>query len=162
MRIATSEPDWIDRYVAFARDAQARLRARGLRQWVPAAHDAHRPQVDLLVAAGELFAVLDGTEPIAFFALRDASGWWPPLERPVRYVSGIVVSRAARGRGVGGTIVEWCIERARSSGAVALRLDCHDGNAWLCEYYERFGFVARDRVEQHPGYVGRLYELPLR
>jgi GNAT superfamily N-acetyltransferase len=70
----------------------------------------------------------------------------------------MVLAAGARGRGVGGTIIEWCANEAVRLGRQFLRLDCHSGNPWLCAYYERHGFQLVDRVQQHPGYVGCLYQ----
>lgn len=109
--------------------------------------------------AGTLYSVIAET-PLGFFALeRDPSPWWPKGDVGALYLSAIVVAPAARGLGVGGRIVEWCSERAVGARLQALRLDCHASNAWLRAYYEGFGFVQKEIVEQHPGYFGCLYEL---
>ena len=57
------------------------------------------------------------------------------------YLAGMVVAPSARGRGVGGFIIEWCLFEARRRGCQWVRLDCHAGNPWLCAYYEAQGFV---------------------
>jgi hypothetical protein len=41
----------LSRYVEIAREAQARLRARNLTQWVPAAHDDYRSTVEQQLAS---------------------------------------------------------------------------------------------------------------
>jgi GNAT superfamily N-acetyltransferase len=159
MRIEPAQADEMVDYVAFAEAAQSMLRARGLAQWVPAAHSEYRSTIEAQQAGGSLFGVYDGSTPVAFFVATTArSSWWPPDDVAALYLSGIVVGRAARGRGVGRAIVAWAIARAEALDVSAVRLDCHRGSHWLCRYYEGLGFVLRGYVEQHPGYEGCLYE----
>lgn len=42
-----------------------------------------------------------------------------------------------------------------------MRLDCHAVFPWLGADYEARGVNLQGRVEQHPGYVGCLYERPV-
>jgi GNAT superfamily N-acetyltransferase len=151
--------DDLPTHVAFAREAQAFLRDRGLAQWVPAAHPPHLPRLAQQVDRGELLRLdLDGV-PVAFFALsQDASEWWPADGVRAAYVSGIVVDRARRGMGLGGIVLRRARDWARRYECVALRLDCHAGNDWLCPHDRERGFVDVGRVPQHPGYVGVLFE----
>jgi GNAT superfamily N-acetyltransferase len=159
MRIEPARTDDIAVYVVFAEAAQAMLRARGLAQWVPAAHAEYRGAIETLQAAGSLFGVFEGATPLAFFVVTNTpSPWWPPDAQRAVYLSGIVVSRAAHGRALGHMIVAWTIARAEAFGARAVRLDCHRGNEWLRRYYEDLGFVLCGVIEQHPGYDGCLYE----
>ncbi len=65
---------------------------------------------------------------------------------PALYLAGTVVGR------------RWCLAEADRRGCRLVRLDCHAANEWLCRYYESHGFVLPGRVEQHPGYVGCLYQ----
>ena len=154
MRIEPARSDDIAVYVRFAEAAQAMLRERGLAQWVPAAHADYRRTIETQQASGSLFGAYDETGPLAFFVVTDTpSAWWPRDAVHAAYLSGIVVSDAARGRSVGHAIVAWAMARAE-----VVRLDCHHGNDWLRNYYENLGFVLRGIVEQHPGYDGCLYE----
>jgi GNAT superfamily N-acetyltransferase len=154
MRIEPARADDVAVYVGFAEAAQAMLRARGLTQWVPAAHADYRRAVEAQQAGGSLHGVYDDSGPLAFFVVTDTpSPWWPHDGVHALYLSGIVVSHAARGRALGHAIVAWTMARAE-----AVRLDCHHGNSWLRTYYENLGFVLRGIVEQHPGYDGCLYE----
>lgn len=146
-------------YVAMATAAQAWLRERGLGQYVPAAHAHQSAAILERVAAGTLYAVIDGDQPVGFFSLDSSSPWWPTDGVSALYLAGMVVDRGAKGRGVGDLIIDWCASVARRRGRGHLRLDCHAGNAWLCAYYERHSFRCRGQVEQHPGYEGRLYQL---
>ena len=160
MGVRTANPDDIALYVELGRAAQAWLSARGLGQYVPAAHDEYAAAIRARVGAGTLFVVEKGGAPAGFFSLDTApSPWWPADGEPAMYLAGMVVARQARGRGVGSHIIRWCVAEAFHRGCRFVRLDCHAGNPWLCRYYERHGFELRGRVEQHPGYDGCLYQL---
>jgi GNAT superfamily N-acetyltransferase len=149
----------VSAYVAYGRAAQAWLRSRGLGQYVPAAHDEYAASVRARAEAGTLFAVWHGGEPVGFFNLDPTpSPWWPADGAPALYLAGMVVSPWARGQGVGGFIIRWCVAEAAQRGCRFVRLDCHAGNTWLCRYYEGHGFALQGRVEQHPGYEGCLYQ----
>jgi GNAT superfamily N-acetyltransferase len=146
-------------YVAFAVAAQDRLRERGLGQYVPAAHPEYAASIRCRVADGSLFKACSDGESTAFFSLEEArSPWWPADGVPALYLAGMVVSPVWKGRGVGGVVIDWCAGQARRRGCRAVRLDCHAGNPWLCRYYESHGFRLQGRIEQHPGYVGCLYQ----
>src|SRR5215831_6086332 len=96
-------------YVDLGRAAQAWLWTRGLEQYVPAAHDEYADVLQARAEAGTLYAVWDGGAAVAFFSLDPApSPWWPADGEPALYLGGMVVSRQARGRGVGSHIIRWC------------------------------------------------------
>ncbi|HTO53160.1 MAG TPA: GNAT family N-acetyltransferase [Myxococcota bacterium] len=150
----------LEGYVSQARAAQAWLRARGLAQYVPAAHPEYAAAIRERVANGTLFALSDAERTSAWFSLDPApSPWWPADGARASYLAGIVVSGDARGRGIGREIVRWSAAEAGRRGCALLRLDCHSGNRWLCAYYESLGFALQGEVEQHPGYFGCLYQL---
>jgi protein-tyrosine phosphatase len=149
----------IPKYVELAQAAQAFIHSKGLAQWVPAAHTAFLPKIAAKVEKGSLHKVSDGNDAFAFFDFSfDPSEWWSRRAGMAGYISGIVVARASRGRGVGRFILERAEAKVRDGGAHYLRLDCHAENRWLCEYYRSKGFTEVERVAQHPGYVGVLYQ----
>ena len=149
-------------YVAFATASQEWLRARGLGQYVPAAHSDYAITMVARVTAGSLMVVESGGEPAGFFSLEVApSPWWPRDDVPALYLAGMVVAPAFRGHSVGAAILSWCRKQAAERGCRAVRLDCHAGNPWLCRYYEGHGFELRGWIEQYPGYDGCLYEAPI-
>ncbi len=162
MTIVTAHASDLTRYVEIAREAQAHLRALGLSQWVPAAHDDYRLTLEQQLARGDVHKVLLGGAPIAFFvATTVPTRLWQPTTHQALYLSGIVVSRAATGKNIGSRIIVWCRERALRERVASIRIDCHADNAWLCRYYSNAGFVERARFEQYPGYIGAFFEMSL-
>jgi GNAT superfamily N-acetyltransferase len=159
MEIRRARSEDVGTYVALGWVAQAMLRSRGLEQYVPAAHDEYAAAIRSKVESGTLYAVWDGGTAVGFFSLDPVpSPWWPADGEPALYLAGMVVSPQTHGRGVGGFILEWSLAEASRRACRFVRLDCHAGNPWLCRYYEAHGFILRGRVEQHPGYVGCLYQ----
>jgi GNAT superfamily N-acetyltransferase len=157
VRIATQTD--IPKYVELAQAAQVFIHSKGLAQWVPAAHAAFLPRIAAKVDKCSLHKVSDGNDAIAFFDFSfDPSEWWSRRAGMAGYISGIVVARTSRGRGVGSFILEWAEAKVRDGRAHYLRLDCHAENSWLCEYYRSKGFTEVERVEQHPGYIGALFQ----
>lgn len=160
MNVRLASSDDVGTYIAFSRTAQAAIRARGLKQYVPAAHDEYASAIRARAESGTLYVVEDGGAAAAFFGFDTApSQWWPADGVPAAYLAGIVVGESARGRGVGGFVIRWCAAEAGRRGRRFVRLDCHAGNPWLCRYYEQHGFVLQERIEMHPGYHGCLYQL---
>jgi GNAT superfamily N-acetyltransferase len=62
----------------------------------------------------------------------------------------LVVDPDARGRGVGEALVEWCVERARTSGVRSLRLSTQTGMASAGRLYLRLGFVRTPERDWSP------------
>jgi GNAT superfamily N-acetyltransferase len=159
MEVQLASASDIPTYTEFARAAQAWLQSRGLAQFVPAGHDGYSAAIRLRVDAGSLHLVRDGAAVLAFFdSDRSPSPWWPDDDDAALYLSGMVVGEAARGRGVGDFILEWCVAETIRLGCPYVRLDCHADNTRLRRYYEARSFECQGRVEQHPGYYGCLYQ----
>jgi len=159
MRFRGAVTSDLDRYFGYATVVQQRLADRGLTQFVPAAHAEYHDSIARQVEDGELFVVEMGGVPAAFFRFTtEPSEWWAADTDSACYLSGIVVAEAFQGNRIGERIIEWAASRSRVHGRALLRLDCHAGNPWLCNYYENLGFHLTGTVLQHPGYRGCLYE----
>jgi ribosomal protein S18 acetylase RimI-like enzyme len=63
----------------------------------------------------------------------------------------LAVHPDARGRGIGRTLVEACVERARASGKAALGLHTSEMMAVAQGMYERMGFVRVPELDFHFG-----------
>jgi hypothetical protein len=78
MEVQRAAVEDVSTYTAMARVAQAWLRARGLGQYVPAAHDEYASAIRLRAESGTLYAARDGDTSVGFFSLDPApSPWWP-------------------------------------------------------------------------------------
>ena len=75
----------------------------------------------------------------------------------------LVVDPAARGRGVGRALVDWCVRRAERDGARVLRLSTQSAMTAAGRLYERLGFVRTPDLDWSPEPGVRLitYELVL-
>jgi GNAT superfamily N-acetyltransferase len=60
------------------------------------------------------------------------------------------VAPAARGRGVGAALVDWCIDRARSAGLTRLVICSKDSMRAAHQIYQRRGFVRRPELDWSP------------
>jgi GNAT superfamily N-acetyltransferase len=91
--------------------------------------------------------------------------YFTPAERPL-YLTGMAVSVAHQGQGLGRQALEDAISIARAWPADAIRLDAYDAKAGAGPFYARCGFQERGRVvyrgdplvyyEMLPGETGRV------
>ena len=87
---------------------------------------------------------------------------WGEDDTPAVYVHGLMVHRAAAGRGLGALMLEWAAERGRAGGVTVLRLDCVESNTELRAFYRRQGFREVGRRDfEGPWYSATLLEKPL-
>jgi aryl-alcohol dehydrogenase-like predicted oxidoreductase/ribosomal protein S18 acetylase RimI-like enzyme len=164
LAVRPSRPDELPAYLACSRDAQQRLRAKGLAQYLPAAHPEFADEMRQRVTHGTLMTAWSGGQPVGFFNwASEAPAMWTAVQglTSAWYIAGMVVAPAARGREVGPRILRWCLADARRRRAAAVRLDCHASNAWLRGFYESHGFRACGIVETYPGYEVCLFEQPV-
>jgi GNAT superfamily N-acetyltransferase len=75
----------------------------------------------------------------------------------------LVVDPAARGRGVGQALVDWCAAHARSQGVRVLRLSTQREMTAAGRLYQRLGFVRTPDLDwvPEPGIALITYELVL-
>jgi ribosomal protein S18 acetylase RimI-like enzyme len=115
------------------------LRAKGVRQWVralPPEEFAARQ------ARGELFAArlegrLAGIVTLAFEEDHD----WAEVVGPARnwWLKTLAISRACRGRNLGGQVMQACEAHLRQAGAREVWLECIEAG-FLPDYYARLGY----------------------
>jgi aryl-alcohol dehydrogenase-like predicted oxidoreductase/GNAT superfamily N-acetyltransferase len=161
LAVRPAKRDELPLYLDFSREAQRRLRAKGLAQFLPAAHAEFADDMRQRLTRGSLLSAWSGGQLVGFFNWEtERPGMWNAVpENPLAcYVAGMVVAPTARGRLVGPRILRWCLADARRRQAAAVRLDCHAENAWLRGFYETLGFRARGVVETYPGYRVCLFE----
>ena len=121
---------------------------------------AHRAeQAELLVAVDRSSHELLGT---VTFCL--AGSPYAEISRPGEAeFRMLAVPPDARGKGVGHTLVRWCIDRARESGCTALLLSSLDRMHTAHRLYQRMGFVRTPERDwsPEPGITLLAYELDL-
>jgi GNAT superfamily N-acetyltransferase len=110
-----------------------------------AAHRAER--AELLVAVDRASHELLGT---VTFCL--AGSAYAEISRPGEAeFRMLAVPPDSRGRGVGHTLVRWCIDRAREAGCTSLLLSSLDRMDTAHRLYERMGFVRAPQRDWSPG-----------
>jgi len=93
----------------------------------------------------------DGRRVLTVLRLATKKPWaidatyFTPVKRPL-YVTGMTVSVAAQGQGLGRRAMEDARRVAKTWPADAIRLDAYDATAGAGMFYERCGFTERGRV----------------
>lgn len=109
------------------------------------AADQRSAEADLVVAVGPSGELL-GT---VTFAL--AGSPWAEVSHPGEAeFRMLAVAPEARGRGVGSTLVQWCVDRAREQGCTALALCSLPAMRTAHRIYERMGFVRAPERDWQP------------
>jgi GNAT superfamily N-acetyltransferase len=165
LRVVAAERVDLERYVDLLEELADWLETRGITQWPRGrvrrssayfADSIARQEVQLAFVGNELAGTLR-------FLMNDPIVWPEFTEPDAVYVYNLGVRRAWAGRELGGRLLDWAEHRAAGLGRRFVRLDCVPGNAFLRDYYERKGFIARGDVDaQYPDPVGlqrlRRYE----
>src|SRR5690349_3464566 len=113
MQVRLARLEDIATYAAFGCAAQTWLSARGLKQYVPAAHEEYAASIRAKVESHTLYAVWEDDTAVGFFSLdEEPSPWWPANGERALYLAGMVVGPQAHGRGVGSFIITWCLAEA--------------------------------------------------
>ena len=71
--------------------------------------------------------------------------YFTPVKRPL-YLTGMAVSVARQGQGLGKLAIEDALAVARAWPTDAIRLDAYDGDAGAGSFYDKCGFRERGRV----------------
>ena len=71
--------------------------------------------------------------------------YFTPVKRPL-YLTGMAISVARQGEGLGRLAIEDAITTARAGPAQAIRLDAYDAEAGAGKFYAKCGFEERGRV----------------
>ena len=117
-------------------------------QWGSRRFSAAAHRVEMLagrIEEGGLFLAESAGVPVGALVIGEALDYVPPADRPEVYVRGLVSPPVRGARGVGGRLLALAEQRAKSSGAQQVRVDCFAGNdGRLVAYYERQGFSRSD------------------
>ena len=78
--------------------------------------------------------------------------WSLPLSRgDYMIIHGLAVDPDCHGQGIGGFLVQYCLDFAKSNGYKAIRLDVVPGNFPAMRLYERYGFCRTDEADLERG-----------
>lgn len=140
-------------------EASEWLASRGLDQWQ---FPPRRDRVESSILAGECFvAELEG-QVVATITVDDHADaeFWLPEDSPetALYVHRLAIRRAAAGRELGTTMLEWACARAYQAGKAWLRLDAWRSNAGLLDYYRARGWDHVRTVELSHRKSGALFQ----
>lgn len=121
--------------------------------------------------AGEQYICLDGDAIVGAFVLNDdpkgnyqKAHWQKPLpDGAYMVLHTLAIDPACQRRGLGSEIVRYCVERAKSGGYKALRVDLVPENTPARRLYEKNGFACAGDEDLERGIDGipvfSLFEL---
>jgi ribosomal protein S18 acetylase RimI-like enzyme len=114
------------------------------------------------VAKGEFFIVENRIQQIlGMFRLSSSDVmYWGENTNNAAYVHSLTVKPEFSGAGIGKMVLKRIEEKLVNDSIELLRLDCNAGNAWLCNYYEKQGFIKVGK-KQMPHSLNNLYEKQL-
>ena len=102
-----------------------------------------------------LYALFDGAQPIAAFALCPENGGesavrWPCPAARAYYIDRLGVSPARAGQGIGARMLQQAQTLARAAGADSLRLFVAEYNLPAIRLYEKCGFARAEGIYPEP------------
>ena len=123
------------------------LASRGINQW--RVDGFPRELIAADISRGEVYIARSERRAVGTFTLMWSDElFWPGAAEAAGYIHRIAVRRDTRGLGI--VLIKFAERATATTGRKLLRLDCFSGNAVLCNYYERAGFVRRADIEIDP------------
>jgi GNAT superfamily N-acetyltransferase len=134
----------IDDVLDVLNEAARWLASRGINQW--RVDGFTRELIAGDIARGEVYVAKRDRRAAGTFTLQWSDElFWPGAAEEAGYIHRIAVRRDARGLGI--ELLKFAERITAEMDRKLLRLDCFAGNAALCSYYERAGFVRVADVE---------------
>lgn len=145
------------------------LASLGSDQWSTPPHrgvtDNPERGVDAAIERGEVFVLRDDSHILATMTVDDYADpeFWTPEDNPADalYVHRMIVKRSASGANLGGLMLDFAADLARSAGKTWLRLDAWRSNLALQRYYLHKGFTHVRTVELAHRGSGALFQREL-
>jgi GNAT superfamily N-acetyltransferase len=134
----------IDDVLDVLNEAARWLASRGINQW--RVDGFTRELIAGDISRGEVYVAKRDRRAAGTFTLQSSGElFWPGAAEEAGYIHRIAVRRDARGLGT--ELLKFAERITAEMDRKLLRLDCFAGNAALCSYYERAGFVRVADVE---------------
>ncbi|GAA2383479.1 hypothetical protein GCM10010420_01920 [Streptomyces glaucosporus] len=145
---------------ALLTEASEWLASRGIDQWQ---FPPHRDRIRKAIRHGECFLAVDEEgRPVGTITVDDYADpeFWTEADDPdsALYVHRMATSRAAAGKNLGATMLDWAAKRAAQQGKAWLRLDAWKTNPELHRYYESQGFTLVRMVDLEHRRSGALFQ----
>jgi len=161
--IRSGEPGDVEILLGFFDDAVAWLVERGSAgQWgtEPWSRVPRRVEVVGGMAAepGLRIAEIGGEAAGALLVAEECPPHVPKVDERELYIRLLITSRKFAGRRVGGRLIEYALDEARSRGIDLVRVDCWaGGDGELQRYYEGQGFTPTVRFNVD-SWIGQVFE----
>lgn len=154
-KLAVSETPTL---LAFLKEAQEWLKAKGIEQWT---HPFSEEAILDNVVRGEVFVMIKTGKIKASMSLfPNQDPYWGDVKGSALYLHRLLVPRSQTGRGYGEQLLKWAENYTRDLGIPNLRLDCMASNDKLREYYQTRGFdfkgVGKDKTGSYALFEKRL------
>lgn len=144
MMIRLASPADADTLMALRLEAEQWLANAGVDQWRnPATRTPALKKWQADIAAGRTWVVEDREDAVATVTLAPPDrDFWNANDQPenAMYVAKLITARSARGRNLGGQLLDWVGIQAQQQGKAWIRLDCWRTNTKLQKFYTGEGF----------------------
>jgi RimJ/RimL family protein N-acetyltransferase len=150
--------------LSLLKEAAEAIQKKGLQQW-KAWLSPQKEQIDWIshgLKNHEFYFVTSLTGQLAgMFRLSNHDElYWGKQEDQAMYLHSLLVRKEFSGQNAGTAIIKQIEKELLSNNIPILRLDCHSGNQWLCNYYESLDFVKVGQ-KQMPQSLNNLYQKTL-
>jgi ribosomal protein S18 acetylase RimI-like enzyme len=149
LRIIPARESDLDRYIDHLEEIADWLEARRVRQWPRGSFRGSRDYYAESIRRHEVLLAFLGDEFVGSFRLllREPIVWPDVAADDAVYVFNLAVKRSRAGHDLGGQMLAWAADRARSLRKAYVRLDCMADNPYMAGYYARAGFEERGDVD---------------
>jgi GNAT superfamily N-acetyltransferase len=141
IEIETATAEDVDKILSLIVDLSAWLETIGILQW---SNSYPRHLIEDDIKARRVFVVRDKDEIAATVTLSEKmDSYWTDFPASAIYLHRLAVRRTDSGKCLGSRLIHWSENKVKTDGISFLRLDCHESNLRLREYYSTLGFRFR-------------------
>ncbi len=106
--------------------------------------------IETSVANGSAYVATFGDDTVGTFVLVGEDKIWGPQPPEAAYLQRLAVDYHFHRQNIGAQMINLAAAEGKKFGRTLLRLTCASGNAKLCAYYEKLGFVRVDAKANAP------------